>query len=104
MSQVNNAFRAREWANGPRKANLRLVQISASSFFAGSFFMIRGMCIAPWHNARVMFGLGFLDVVSYMRVLVFGSTRRSVLLVGDESYIVTDLSLNSCLNVPEIFK
>lgn len=43
VSQASNAFRAREWANGPTEANLYLVHISASRFLAGSFFY------NPWH-------------------------------------------------------
>jgi len=64
MSQAGNAFRAQEWANGSKAANLRLMRISASSLTTGSFFMIRGMCIATWHNALAMPVLGLVMLCS----------------------------------------
>ena len=70
VSQASNVFRAQEWTCGPRDAHLCLVQISASRFFAGSFFIIRDMWNATWHNALAILGLG--EVV--MCPLVLGST------------------------------
>lgn len=96
LSQVCNAFRAQVWASKPREANLRLVQISASRFFAGSFFIIRDIWIATWHNALAILGLWSRPSSNVCTSVWFNIIKRGYcLVVGVETYVVTDLFLNS---------